>query len=154
MLINKRRNSGPAAGDNADLDITAPRQTERTATELFSFAIIWWSFLEPVRFFNVDGIWGPEGSVSRIMVVIYIYKLSFDDLYFLTTFFKVNLSYILMGYCFNSSFLLFYLGLDMSIFSVDDSGGNITKHHKKRDAPPPVTQNFVRKPSSSTVGSE
>ena len=48
MLINKRRNSDPAAtgGNNANLDITAPRQTERTATELCSFAIIiWWSFL-------------------------------------------------------------------------------------------------------------
>ena len=47
MLINKRRNSDPAAagGNNANLDITAPRQTERTAAELCSFDIIWWSFL-------------------------------------------------------------------------------------------------------------
>ena len=35
MLVNKRRNSDPAAGDKADLDITAPRQTEKTATEIF-----------------------------------------------------------------------------------------------------------------------
>ena len=35
--------------------------------------------------------------------------------------------------------LLFYLGLDMWIFTVDDSRGNITKHYKKVDAPPPVT---------------
>ena len=47
MLINKRRNSDPAAagGNNANWDITAPRQTEKKATELCSFAIIWWSFL-------------------------------------------------------------------------------------------------------------
>ena len=70
MLINKRRNSDPAAAgvNSADLDITAPRQTEKTATELCSFAIIWWSFLGLVRFFKVDGIWGPDGDVSRRMV--------------------------------------------------------------------------------------
>ena len=70
MLISKRRNSDPAAagGNNADLDITAPRHTEKTATELCSFAIIWWSLLGFVRFFKVDGIWGPDGGVSRRMV--------------------------------------------------------------------------------------
>ena len=69
MLINKRRNSDPApAVNNGDLDISAPRQTEKTATELCSFAIIWWTFLGLVRFFKVDGIWGPEGGVSRRMV--------------------------------------------------------------------------------------
>ena len=45
MLISKRRNSDPVvAGNSVDLKITAPRQTEKTATELCSFAIIWWSF--------------------------------------------------------------------------------------------------------------
>ena len=45
MLISKRRNSDPAvAGNSVDLEITAPRQTEKTATELCSFAIIWWGF--------------------------------------------------------------------------------------------------------------
>ena len=40
MLI-KRRYSDPAAagGNNANLDITASRQTEKKATELCSFAI-------------------------------------------------------------------------------------------------------------------
>jgi phosphatidylinositol glycan class W len=72
MLISKRRNGGPTAG-NVDLDITEPRQTEETAMELFSFAIIWWSILGLLRFFKVDGTWGPEGGVSRRMV-----KLSLD----------------------------------------------------------------------------
>ena len=71
LLINKRRNSDAAAADNnVDLDIIAPRQIEKTATELCSFAIIWWSSLGLVRFFKVDGIWGPEGGVSRRMVDI------------------------------------------------------------------------------------
>ena len=70
MLTNKdykRRNSDPAAG-NAHLDIAAPRQTGKTATELCSFAIVWWSFVGLLRFFKVDGTWGPEGGVSRRMV--------------------------------------------------------------------------------------
>ncbi|KAF8800890.1 hypothetical protein BYT27DRAFT_7116401 [Phlegmacium glaucopus] len=40
----KQRNSD-AAADNTNLDIAAPRQTEKTATELCSYAIIWWSFM-------------------------------------------------------------------------------------------------------------
>ena len=66
MLVNKRRNSDPAAagGNNTNLDITASRQTEKTVTKLCSFYIIWWLF-EFVRFFKIDGIWGPEGGVSR-----------------------------------------------------------------------------------------
>ena len=70
VLINrnfKRRISDPASA-NTDLDIAAPRQTEKTATELCSFSIIWWSFLGLLRFFKVDGTWGPEGGVSRRMV--------------------------------------------------------------------------------------
>jgi hypothetical protein len=73
MLISKRRNGYSTAG-NVDLDhITEPRQTEETAMELFSFAIIWWSILGLLRFFKVDGTWGAEGGVSRRMV-----KLSLD----------------------------------------------------------------------------
>ena len=62
MLISKRRNSDPAAagGNNADLDITAPRQTEKTATELCSFAIIWWSFLGLVLFSRSMGYGDPR----------------------------------------------------------------------------------------------
>ena len=67
LLINKRRNSDPTSA-KADFDITAPRQTEKTATELCSFSIIWWSFLGLVCFFEVDGTWGPDGGVSRRMV--------------------------------------------------------------------------------------
>ena len=91
-----------------------------------------------VRFFKVNGTWGLEGGVSRRMVK----KNSFDDHHHkLTFFFEVNLPYILWVTAYNTSFLLFCLGLDMWLFSVGDSGGKITKHHKKGDAPPPpVTQ--------------
>ena len=67
ILINKRKKSDPTAagGNNVDLDITAPTLMEKTATELCSFAIIWWSFLSLFVFFKIDGIWGPEGGVPR-----------------------------------------------------------------------------------------
>ena len=70
MLIKedyKRINSDPAA-DKAHLDIAAPRQMGKTATELCSFSIIWWSLLGLLRFLKVGGTWGPEGGVSRRMV--------------------------------------------------------------------------------------
>ena len=66
MLVKKRRNSDLAAGDKADLDITAPRQTENTATELFSFAIMWWNFSGLVRFFKVDGRFEENGKYIYI----------------------------------------------------------------------------------------
>ena len=139
MLINKRRNSDPApAVNNGDLDISAPRQTEKTATELCSFAIIWWSFLGLVRFFKVDGIWGPEGGVSRRMVEKKLKLWRIANINWISFFIKVNLPYILWVTAYNTSFLLFYLGLDMWIFSGGNSRGEkITKHHKKADAPPP-----------------
>ena len=142
MLINKdskRRNSDPTGG-NAHLDIAAPRQTGKTATELCSFSIIWWSFLGLLRFLKVDGTWGPEGGVSRRMVK----KIKLDDMihdvktkFFF--FFEANLPYIIWITAFNTSFLLFYLVLDMWIFSEGDSG-KVTKKHEKADTPPPVIQ--------------
>lgn len=67
MLIRKLRNSD-APVDNASLDIAAPRQSGKTATELCSFAIIWWSVLGLLRLFKIDGTWGPQGGISRRMV--------------------------------------------------------------------------------------
>ena len=68
MLVNKRRNSDPAAGDNPDFNITDRENSYGTF-------LICYYMMEFLR------TWGLEGSVSRRMVKIYIYKLSFDDLY-------------------------------------------------------------------------
>jgi phosphatidylinositol glycan class W len=61
----KRRNSDPK---DKKFDISAPRQTAKTATELCAYAILWWTLLGVVRMLKIDG-WGKdEGGVSRRMV--------------------------------------------------------------------------------------
>ena len=61
----KRRNSN---AKDKFFDISAPRQTAKTATELCAYAILWWTLLGGVWILKVDG-WGKdEGGVSRRMV--------------------------------------------------------------------------------------
>ena len=61
----KRRNSDPK---DKSFEISAPRQTAKTATELCAYAILWWALLGVGRMLKVDG-WGTgEGGVSRRMV--------------------------------------------------------------------------------------
>jgi len=61
----KRRNSDPK---DKNFDVSAPRQTAKTATELCAYAILWWALLGGVRMLKVDE-WGTgEGGVSRRMV--------------------------------------------------------------------------------------
>jgi phosphatidylinositol glycan class W len=61
----KRRNSNPK---DKNFDISAPRQTAKTATELCAYAILWWALLGAGRMLKVDG-WGTgEGGISRRMV--------------------------------------------------------------------------------------
>ena len=63
----KRRNSNDK---DKYFDISAPRQTTKTATELCAYAILWWTLLGGVRILKVDG-WGKDGGgVSRRMVCI------------------------------------------------------------------------------------
>ncbi|PPQ93066.1 hypothetical protein CVT25_011942 [Psilocybe cyanescens] len=81
-----------------DLDLAAPRQLDKTATELCAYSIVWWALLGMVRLAGVDGGWKQgEGGVSRRMV---------------------NLSYILWVAAFNVSFLLCYVVvLDLWIYA-------------------------------------
>jgi phosphatidylinositol glycan class W len=68
--IDKRRHSDPMTlpQKEKNFDISAPRQTGKTVTELCAFAILWWSLLGFVRMLGVDG-WGQgQGGVSRRMV--------------------------------------------------------------------------------------
>ena len=146
MLLNNRRNIDPAvAGNNVDLDIdiTAPRQTEKTATELCSYGGTFWDL------FVFSRSMGHEGGVSRRMVKktqLWYY----DTIFINWIFFEVKLPYILWVTAYNTFFLLLYLALDMWIFSVGDSGGGkITKSSQKsRCAASCHLANSVQKPSS------
>ncbi|KAJ7656693.1 GWT1-domain-containing protein [Mycena rosella] len=70
-------------------DLLAPRQNDKTATELASYAIVWWALLGFVSLLYLD-----EG-VSRQ---------------------TANLAYALWIAAFNTSFILLYLVLDMLFF--------------------------------------
>ncbi|KIJ92074.1 hypothetical protein K443DRAFT_685479 [Laccaria amethystina LaAM-08-1] len=94
----RRWQQAPADNDaglkpDKDPDLAGPRQMGKTATELFSYSIVWWSFLGLTKLANFKGQWG---GVSRRMV---------------------NLLYILWVAAFNTSFLLAYsVVLNISFF--------------------------------------
>ena len=63
--LTKRRISDAGLKHDKDLDLAGPRQTGKTATELCSYSIVWWSFLGLTKLANSRGQWG---EVSRRMV--------------------------------------------------------------------------------------
>ena len=75
MIINKRRNSHPAAagGNNANLDIQTDGENSYGTLFICYYMV---ELFEFVRFFKTDGIWGPEGGVSRRRVK----EFNFDDM--------------------------------------------------------------------------
>ncbi|KAJ6625123.1 GWT1-domain-containing protein [Mycena sp. CBHHK59/15] len=106
-------------------DLSAPRQNDKTAMELTSYAAVWWALLGLASLIGVD-----EG-VSRQMV---------------------NLMYVLWIAAFNTSFILGYLLLDMLFFptpsmsKVEPSSvlAQASGHHQALIAPtmgaPPLLQ--------------
>ncbi|TFK28338.1 hypothetical protein FA15DRAFT_612475 [Coprinopsis marcescibilis] len=80
---------------DAELDLSAPRKLDKTATELASYAIIWWVLLGFTKLFKVDGTWGSEGGMSRRIV---------------------NLPYIMWVAAYNVFFVLAYIVLLDVIF--------------------------------------
>ncbi|PPR06511.1 hypothetical protein CVT24_002625 [Panaeolus cyanescens] len=109
---NKRRTSD-ADSPVDDHDLSAPRKTGKTATELCSYAILWWTLLGLTRLIGVEGKWGPDGGISRRMV---------------------NAPYIFWVAGFNALFLLSYLAvLDIWIYSTNPENPK-SKHYKTPEA--------------------
>lgn len=70
--LKKRRNSDPDPVDSdeekekekdTEFDLGAPRELDKTATELCAYAILWWTLLGFIRLSGLD-----VGGVSRRMV--------------------------------------------------------------------------------------
>ncbi|KAH9474357.1 GPI-anchored wall transfer protein 1 [Psilocybe cubensis] len=129
----KRRNSDPmdsdeeeeedvkgklkqGSGSPTDLDLSAPRQLDKTATELCGYSIVWWALFGVARLTGVDGGWRRgDGGVSRRMV---------------------NISYIFWIAAFNVSFLLCYVVvLDLWIYAKGPSKANTQKRLDKDTTP-------------------
>ncbi|KAG2006940.1 GPI-anchored wall transfer protein 1 [Coprinopsis cinerea AmutBmut pab1-1] len=88
QALAEQRSSKEAKTQIEELDFSSPRQLGKTATELCSYAILWWAFLGLTRLLKVGGVWGDEGGASRRMV---------------------NLPYILWVAAYNVTFLLAYI---------------------------------------------
>ena len=65
MLINKRRNSDPAAAGASGNSAKAPRQTEKTATDFVYLLLYDGAFWDLCVFSRSMGLWKHEGGVSR-----------------------------------------------------------------------------------------
>ena len=141
MLINKRRNSDPAAagGNNANLDIPTPRENNYRTLFICYYMV---ELFEFVRFFKIDGIWGPEGGVSRrvkfsALTIRYDshklkFLLFFSSLLITSpTYYGLRLTTPLS--CLFTSDLI----CGFSQWMVTPGRRKITKHHKKADSPPP-----------------
>ncbi|KAF9044961.1 GPI-anchored wall transfer protein 1 [Panaeolus papilionaceus] len=114
-LSSKQNKKLDRDGDSRDEDddLAAPRKVGKTATELCSYTILWWTLLGLTRLIGIDGKWGSYGGISRRMV---------------------NAPYIFWIAAFNTSFLLSYLViLDMWIYSTTRENPK-SKHHKTPEA--------------------
>ncbi|KAG5645357.1 hypothetical protein DXG03_006419 [Asterophora parasitica] len=108
-----RRDSNANSKEKPELKekntLSAPRENDRTATELCSYTMVWWALLGLLRFFGVGG----EGISRRL----------------------VNAPYIFWVAAFNTSFILGYLVLDMWFFPSRSVYSRRTKQNVPVDIP-------------------
>jgi phosphatidylinositol glycan class W len=86
---------------------TQHRENDKTATVLFSYAVIYWALFGLSKYFHRD--------VSRRLVRLCIFS-SFNHVLTGRGLSQVNLPYILWVAAFNTTFLLCYLLLDLAFF--------------------------------------
>lgn len=140
---HKRRTSNLNNNDNATDNranasaLTGPRQTFKTITELFSYAIVWWVF------FGIVGLFFSGGGVSRRLVSRNFLNLRSISSENSSIHLQANLSYVLWVAAFNTSFILGYIVIDMiffppptSVISQDraTNGSNVGGKAPKRNA--------------------
>ncbi|KAF4613004.1 hypothetical protein D9613_010764 [Agrocybe pediades] len=130
FLASSNRNATKKDNDVEEFDIGAPRQLDKTATELCAYAILWWTFLGLTRLLKLDGRWNSDdGGVSRRMV---------------------NISYILWVVAFNVSFLLCYVVvLDLWIYADNAQTSSAAKSQLKKQQQQAVKQGGIGAGSSS-----
>ena len=122
------------------------RENDKTATELFAYAVLWWAALGVVHLLDLG-----QGISRRVVrrpgsVSISVLRVSSS---------QVNLPYILWVAAFNTSFLLGYLLLDLVFFSSPLSRSVYSPTSKLKVQPDPVLLNYGRRdgrPSDGTPG--
>ena len=83
------------------------------------------------------GNWGRCFEEKGKRIQLWRYEMILINWNFFSIFEVINnFPYILWVTTYNTSFLPFYIGLDMWVAG-HSGGGKITKHHKKADSPPP-----------------
>lgn len=101
------------------------RENDKTATELFAYAVLWWAALGAVRLLGVG-----QGISRRV----------------------VNMPYILWVAAFNTSFLLGYLLLDLVFFSSPLSRSVYSPTSKLKVQPDPVLLGYGRRDGRGSDG--
>jgi glucosaminylphosphatidylinositol acyltransferase len=116
VASRRRRNSNddtrndPATITQQRVSTPVHRENDKTATELFSYAVIYWTLFGVSRYFNIGG-----PGVSRRLVCPCSFCYANSKL--MPQFVKqVNLPYIAWVAAYNTTILLSYLLLDLAFF--------------------------------------
>lgn len=106
-----RSSHSDEAPPSVDIVTPAARENDKTAIELCSYAVLWWTVLGALQFFNVGG------GISRRLV---------------------NVQYIVWVTAYNTTFLLCYVLLDLAFFSAPHNTSYYSPVSKLKVRPDPA----------------